>query len=338
LSAAFLFLLPVAALGAGAAYQLIGAARDRKRYPPPGRLLQAAGSELHVNSAGVGYPPVLLESGIAASSVNWSFIHNQLAKLTTVTSYDRAGFAWSGKCRTLRTPDRIIAELHAVIQSQESPWILVGHSFGGLIARLYASRYPQNVAGLVLIDPALLLEWAQPNTKRTQMLQRGVRLSRRGATLCRAGVVRLALSLAAGGSRWLPGAISRASSGRGSSVINRMIGEVRKMPSEYWPAIQSHWSRPECFESMAQHLEALPAMAKEVASTRTPGDLPVVVISGAHSDPAALEEHRGIARLSPRGKHVIAAAGGHWVHLDEPETVLREIREMIDHVRAGSAS
>ena len=79
-------------------------------------------------------------------------------------------------------------------------------------------------------------------------------------------------------------------------------------------------------------------MAGEVARTGSFRDLPLVVISGAHSNAAALNEHRDIARLSSRGKHVIARAGGHWVHLDEPETVLGEIRQMIDQIRSGSAS
>jgi pimeloyl-ACP methyl ester carboxylesterase len=140
----------------------------------------------------------------------------------------------------------------------------------------------------------------------------------------------MALAMLAGGGRWLPKTLNRASSGgRGASVTQRLVGEVRKLPQELWPAIQSHWSRPECFESMAQHLAALPATARAAAAAGPLGDLPLVVISGAHLTAEALDEHRGLARLSTRGEHIIASAGGHWVPLDEPEAVVRAIRQIV---------
>jgi pimeloyl-ACP methyl ester carboxylesterase len=232
----------------------------------------------------------------------------------------------------VRTPDQILSELDAIVRASTMPCVIGGHSFGGLVARLYASRFPDKVAGLVLVDPALTGEWAQPTEKRLQMLARGASLARRGAVLCRLGVVRFALRMLASGSRWLPQAVNRASSGRGASVTERLVGEVRKLPRELWPAIQSHWSRPECFESMAQHLEALPAVARAAAAAASLGDLPLIVISGAHCGAEALEEHRSLARLSSRGKHIVARSGGHWVLLDEPDTVARAVREIVDKV------
>jgi pimeloyl-ACP methyl ester carboxylesterase len=292
--------------------------------------MPAAGARLHVHSKGEGSPPVILEAGIAASSLSWSIVQPQIAEFTRVISYDRAGFAWSDPCPCVRTPDQILSELDAIVRATTIPCVIVGHSFGGLIARLYALRFPDNVAGLVLVDPALMGEWAQPTEKRLQMLARGVSLARRGAMLCRLGVVRFALRTLVSGSRWLPQMVNRASSGRGASTTERLVGEVRKLPPELWPAIQSHWSRPECFESMAQHLEALPVVARAAASAGSLGDLPLIVISGAHCGPEALEEHRNLARLSSRGKHVVARSGGHWVLLDEPGTVVRAVREVVE--------
>jgi pimeloyl-ACP methyl ester carboxylesterase len=332
LSGLFLLLLPAAALGAGIIYQRAGAARDRKRYQAPGRFVRADGVKLHVQIAGVGTPPVLLEAGIAASSLSWSLVQPRIAEFTRVISYDRAGFAWSAPCPCPRTPDQIVAELDAVIRSTNTRCILVGHSFGGLIARLYASRFPEKIAGLVLVDPALMGEWAEPTARRLRMLHKGVSLSWRGALLCRIGVVRFALAMLTNGLRWVPKVVNRASSGRGASVTERLVGEVRKLPPQLWPAIQSHWSRPECFESMAQHLESLPAVARAAAAAGPLGDLPLIVISGAHADAEALEEHRSLARLSSRGKHIVAGTGGHWVLLDEPEVVVRAVRNVLEKI------
>jgi pimeloyl-ACP methyl ester carboxylesterase len=333
-SGLLLVLLPAAALGAGLLYQRACAAYDRKRFRAPGHLMRAADAVLHVQAAGEGSPPVVLEAGIAASSLSWSLVHPGIARFTRVLSYDRAGFAWSAPCPCPRTPDQILSELDALVRSTSERCVLVGHSFGGLIALLYAVRFPNQVAGLVLVDPALTGEWARPSAKRLQMLQHGVKLSRRGALLCRFGVVRFALAMLTRGSRWLPQAVNRASSGGGASVTERLVGEVRKLPRELWPAIQSHWSRPECFESMAQHLETLPAVARAAAEAGPIGHLPLIVISGAHSGPEALDEHRKLAQLSSRGRHFTAGAGGHWVHLDEPETVVSAVREIVDQARA----
>jgi pimeloyl-ACP methyl ester carboxylesterase len=329
------FLVPAAVVGAGILYQRRGSRKDRKRYPPPGKIIMAAGANVHVQQSGTGEPTVILEAGIAASSLSWSLVQPRVAEFTRVISYDRSGFAWSGPCHCPRAPEQILRELDAVIG--DAKCVLVGHSFGGLITRLYASRFPEKVYGLVLVDPALLCEWAEPTDQRRQMLQRGVSLSRRGAMLARLGVVRGALAMLTGGARWLPKAVNRASSGRGASVTERLVGEVRKLPPEVWPAVQSHWSRPECFESMAMHLEALPHVAR-AAGEGDLGDLPLIVISGSHLRSEALEEHKTIANLSTRGKHIIAASGGHWVHLDEPDTVVNAIREIVDQVRAGNVS
>jgi pimeloyl-ACP methyl ester carboxylesterase len=323
--------IPLFVLLLGVVYQWIGSARDLKRYPPPGRIIDVNGVRLHVRTKGQGTPTVVFESGVAASSVNWTRLQDSVAQFTSTATYDRAGFAWSGASPNALTPIEIVELLREALSRAglEPPYILVGHSFGALLIRIYADLWPQETAGLVLVDPALLLEWANPTPQRLRMLGRGVALSRRGALLARIGFVRLSLSLLAGGARALPKLMSKLSSGRGGhSVLERIVGEVRKMPPELWPAVQSHWCRPESFQSMARHLEILPATAARVLETKPIQGIPVTVISGGHLTPEQLSEHEAIARSAERGRHIFAERSGHWVQLDRPDIVIDAIRQM----------
>lgn len=317
-------------LTCGLVYQWAGTRRDAKRYPPPGRRIEINGTPLHVLVTGRGAPTVVFEAGIAASSASWRPVQEAIAQITTTVAYDRAGLAWSARAARGLTPSEMIDSLHVLLAraAPPPPYVLVGHSFGALLVRLYADRWPGEVAGLVLIDPALLLEWANPDLQRLKMLGRGISLSRRGAWLARIGVVRLSLAMLASGARSLPKLISHLSSGRGHSVSERLVGEVRKLPPELWPTVQSHWCRPESFESMARHLQALPTAAAEVFETKPLGTVPVTVISADRLTSEQLAEHRAIAASSEQGQHLIATESGHWVHLDQPDLVIAAIREM----------
>ena len=163
-------------------------------------------------------------------------------------------------------------------------------------------------------------------------------MSRRGALLAQIGFVRFSLALLTGGLHFLPKALSRLSSGKGHSVSSRLVGEVRKLPPELWPAVQSHWCRPESFQSMARHLQSLPATAALVAQTKPIQGTPVTVISGGHLTGAQIAEHEAIARSSEYGRHVVAKNSGHWVHLDEPDTVIAAIREMVRRAQESHSS
>jgi len=332
---AMLFLLgiPLVLLAIGWIYQRAGSSLDARRCPPPGRLVDVNGTRMHIRVAGQGEPTVVFEAGIAASSVSWRPVQDAVAGFVSTASYDRAGFAWSGRAARALSPDEMVGSFRQLLAQVglTPPFVLVGHSFGALLVRIYADLWPEEVAGLVLVDPALVAEWSNPTPQRLRMLSRGIALSRRGALLARIGFVRLSLSMLTRGARALPKLISQLSSGKGHSVSERLVGEVRKLPPELWPAVQSHWCRPESFESMARHLEALPATAARVAKTKPIGALPVTVISGAHLTTEQIAEHTAIAASSQRGRHVTAEGSGHWVHLDRPAVVIEAIREIVSN-------
>jgi pimeloyl-ACP methyl ester carboxylesterase len=108
-----------------------------------------------------------------------------------------------------------------------------------------------------------------------------------------------------------------------------MAGEISKLPRELWPAIQSHWCNPKSFRAMRDYLKALPESARAVYNEVTHLDIPLVVLSAGNSSPAQRADHERVARLSSRGRLEIVAGSGHWILLDRPDLVIREIEQAV---------
>jgi pimeloyl-ACP methyl ester carboxylesterase len=318
-------------VAAGAIYQAVGAAGDRRRYPPPGRMVDLGGRSLHLIDTSASGPPVIFESGISATCLSWAGVREQVGNFARACAYDRAWLGWSDPSPLPRTTGNIVDELRALLEAAQvpRPCILAGHSFGGMLVRAYAAKYPGDVAGLVLVDPLSASEWLNMPPAHARLLRMGVKLSRRGAVLARLGVVRAALALLMAGGRRVPQWIAKMSSGVGESVITRLVGEVRKMPPETWPMVRAHWCLPKSFRGMADYLESLPASAAEAAALNETGAMPVIVLSASNATPQQLEEREAWVGRSPRGRHIIARKSGHWIQLDEPELVVEAIRELV---------
>ena len=302
--------------------------------PHPGRFVDVGGHRLHLVCRGTGGPLVLLESGIAASSVSWGLIQPQIAGFTAVCAYDRAGFAWSEAPSRPRTFDAILDEFGAVLHDaggSGQPAVLVGHSFGSLIVLGFSARHPELVDGLVLIDPPL--EWTSATPSQMRMLRAAGYLSRVGALLARAGVVRLALSRLSGGNPEASRRLAYAFGPRVGRTLERIVGEVRKLPEELHPVMQQHWCEPKCFHAMADHLMVLHREAAAIGRCAPPPDLPIVVITGGHQLPHHVEAHRALAARSSQGRHVMAAKSGHWILFDEPDLVISAVRSLVEGSR-----
>jgi pimeloyl-ACP methyl ester carboxylesterase len=326
-----------ALLAIGIGYQIVQSAADVRRFPPPGRLVEIApGRRLHVDCRGAGEPVVILEAGIAASSLSWSRVQPRVAEFTRVCSYDRAGLAWSETADPPNTAMHMAEQLHALLSAMRlrRPYVLVGHSFGGFVVQAFASKYRDEVAGLVLVDTIYPSEWTSMTSQQRFRLRGGIFLSRVGGLLARIGLVRACLTLLARGSTGVPQTVARLFGSEAKEFLDRIVGEVQKLPPEVWPSVRAHWSQPKCFVSMAGHLGSLTKSAAEVANCEGPlGDLPMVVIS-AESQPAACRaEHARLAARSTRGRHIVAAGTGHWVHLDDAALVVASIRQVVDQAR-----
>jgi pimeloyl-ACP methyl ester carboxylesterase len=323
----------IALAGAGAIYQAIGVRRDRRRFAPPGVLIDVGGHRLHALCRGEGGPVVLLESGIAASSLSWAIVQPEIAAFTRVCAYDRAGLAWSDPASCPRTFSRIVDELGAVVAhvARESRPVLVGHSFGSFVVRAYAARHPDRVAGIVLIDPPT--EWLTMSGRRARMVSGARHLSRAGAVLARLGVVRACLALLTGGAPGAPRQFVRIFGPTAARTLERLVGEVRKLPADVHPVVQALWCQPKCFHGMADHLRALERDGTSMAAGAPPREVPVVVISGGDQPPEQIAAHRKLTESSSAGRHVIAARSGHWIQFDEPGLIVAAVRELIEQQR-----
>ena len=140
----------------GAVFQAVATERERRKHLPPGRLVDIGGFRLHMNEQGNGSPTVILEAGLTSMSAQWAWIQPELAKLTRVVSYDRAGLGWSDPSPDPRDAHTAVRHLRRMLDAAKipGPYVLVGHSMGGLFMRLFAHEHRADVRGLVLIDAA----------------------------------------------------------------------------------------------------------------------------------------------------------------------------------------
>jgi pimeloyl-ACP methyl ester carboxylesterase len=313
----------LAAVLAGAAVcERIASRRDLARYPPSGRLVDAGGFKLHLYCSGQGSPAVVLLSGFGMTSGPWTLVQREAGKITRVCSYDRAGYGWSESGPRPRTAARAADELSTLLLrgGVDPPYVLVGHSFGGELARIFAHRRPRDTAGLVLVatghpdiaarDPALSATPSGPHP-----------LMRIAPLLATLGLLRI-----------LPDFLTPA-----------MFREYFSLLRQYLPPEVAE--AEVAFLMRARHLQA---MLDEVSA---PGDgaskaarifgVPLVVIGERwvfSSRPTEQEKARArlheqleieMARFSPCGKR-IAANSGHLVPLEKPGVITAAIAEVVE--------
>ena len=308
-----------------------GAALDRWRFAPPGQLVQVGGhrQHLHVTGPVTATPLIVCESGIGGSCLSWRHVQRAIEAETRIAVYDRAGLGWSDAATTPRTAKQVNHELFSMLDraGYRDPVILVGHSFGGMCALLAACTYPHRVAGLVLVDPLHPAEWFLPEVERKRLLDYGVYLSSRLAFLARWGFMRTVLRIFFLGGRRVLGRFTQSRAAPGAS-LDRLLGEVRKLPPEVWPMIRSHWCLPKNFLGIGDHFRQLPLSSVQTANALKPLEIPLILLSASNLSPDQLAAHEAIASLSSRGRHVVAQRAGHWIQLDEPELVIESIQSL----------
>jgi pimeloyl-ACP methyl ester carboxylesterase len=306
--------------------------------PLPGRLVSVGAHRLHLHCTGRGTPAVVLDAALGGSSLSWTYVQPAVAAFTTACAFDRAGFGWSDAGPMPRTMERIAAELDALLTAAEipPPYVLVGHSFGGLTIRAYATRHPEHVAGFVFVDPAHPEEWRAPSDDARERLQRGVTLCRRGVLAARFGVASLVARLASWGALDLARGIAAAASRR---TLHRsdeeILAPVTKLPMEVRAVLRWMWTQPRYFEALGSQIEHVCAGAAAIDTVPDYGSLPLITISAATASPERRRLQDGLARRSSAGRHITARESGHWIPLDEPGVIVQAIDEVVRMVRGA---
>jgi pimeloyl-ACP methyl ester carboxylesterase len=311
-------------------------------FPPPGRMVDVGGWRLHLNCTGevrASQPTVILEAGLGDFSVEWSLVQPGGAKFARVCSYDRAGDGWSELGPHPRTLRQIVYELHTLLDKAgvKPPLILVGHSYGGWLTRLYASTYPSDVAGLALVEAGADNPW--------RMMPDG-KLKRSSELATGQPIPAVKTSNPLRVSDIPPEALSQMRAAAQQLAKNPNEPPRDKLPPD--AQRMRAWALAQLGHVAAavnpfEHEELAGLRAERAKSEHPLGAMPLIVLTRGISeeegtDGKAFEEehrrdHAAMAAMSRNGKLVIATRSGHHVQLDEPEFVIKAIRDLLEAAR-----
>lgn len=290
----------------------------QRQYKHPGRMVAVGNHKLSLYCVGTGRPAVVIETGMAAAWSDWHVVVSRLASTSEVCVYDRAGYGWSEPGPMPRTALAEAEDLHRLVNADvDAPLIIVAHSYGGYIARIYASRFGESLAGMVLVDPAIegeplsLVPWFRrimfffPPTgaQRLVHLVRG------------------------------PGALPPGLAGAPKEFQARFLTG---------PSVEQQ-------KAERSELASLPQSEADVRAARLPRDLPLTVITARHlispreyypppvpePPPSHQAFHERLSHQSLRGKYVIAESSGHQIELDQPELIIEAVEDMMSEFRGA---
>ncbi len=314
----------VALLGAGALTQSALTSHERTLHAPPGKLVSVGTHRLHLNCQGSGQPLVLLESGLSGWSQDWALVQPELAKLTTVCSYDRAGYAWSDDAPEPRTGLLAVQDLRTMLRAAglQGPMVVVGHSWGGMLAQMLAQTHPEEVAGLVLVDALHHDQTASMDPDVHARYSRNMRFLTGSATwLAPLGLTRLA---------GMPASVVLDKLPASEQVSARALA----MQSKNYRALYTEYMGIDPALAVARSLPPVPAVPTIVLSTHALSEFP----PGWELD--YMRQHwiagqRALARETA-AKHVVVADAGHYLQLERAELVIASVQEVLQKVRLTS--
>jgi pimeloyl-ACP methyl ester carboxylesterase len=292
-------------------------AANQTSAPPLGDMYKIGDQSLHMVCKGIGSPTLVVDAGVSDWSLHWALIQDEVAKTTRVCSYDRAGLGWSGPIKTPLTPSSMVEDLHELLQQsgEVENLVLVGHSFGGYMARLYQNQYPENVLGLALVEASHEDQWEVMPEAVSQMAQEVV------------GMMKMAKAISYTG---------------GLQYMDIPITDPLPTP-EHQEILLDAMRTTQFYDSTIQHFEAVPAFVEAVRETGSLDKLPLLVISAGKSAQSYCGLQFGIdvpctqtqvswdelqfdlAKLSSNSQHLISPDARHYIQLDDPEFVISSL-------------
>jgi len=259
---------------------------------------------------GEGSPTVILNSGLSDSSLSWYKVQPEVAHFARVCSFDRAGLGWSDSSPKQRNAEVFAEELHSLLQNAkvDGPFVLVGHSMGGYDVRIYASKFPKEVTGIVLVD-STYPDYALWLPALKISLENWERRLRREKALMPFGIPRLM--------KWC---------GDGPQEIRARLRTVECTVSRLT-------------ETLAECATVWNASAAQVRGTGSLRDLPLIVISEDPSKntkeflPAFEEGQERLVHLSSKGSRIVAIGSGHQIQRERPDIVISAIKAVVERSR-----
>ncbi|MBD2198417.1 MULTISPECIES: alpha/beta fold hydrolase [Calothrix] len=293
------------------------------RHPPPGKLIDVGGYNLHLYTAGESGPTVVIDHSLGG--IEGYLLLPEIAKLTKVCIYDRAGYGWSDHSPYPRTSQQIVTELDCLLTQAgiEPPYILVGNSFGSYNVRLYAKRFPHKVIGMVLTDglhETAMLKMPIPLQCLKYFFLSGFVMSFLGSVL---GIVRLLKLIGT------------------FELIKRELG---KFPKKTLKSVKRSFCRPKHWITMSREILNLDNSSRQVMSANDFGELPIVNIkantffhpsfwtlllpSKAAND-LRDKMHDELMNLSTNSMQIQTDISSHFVWIDQPELIVKAILHIV---------
>jgi pimeloyl-ACP methyl ester carboxylesterase len=314
------------------------AAEDKRLLPyvKPGQLVDIGGRRINLRCMGAGGPTVILMAGSSSWSTVWYKTQPEIAKRARVCAFDRASYGFSDPAPQPQILPDAVSDLHTALKAADVPvpYVLVGHSLGGLEARLFAERWPREVAGMVLLDtsPAaeLLIEVNQPGYDEGDSME--------SYTSKKLKCILLAAH----------GPLDPSSPEYEHCSIGPLPADTPEALRKIWPSFFT-----------AEHAAAQLSLISSLFTHRYDsadhlhlGDMPLVVLSAdvgrGWSGPAGsfwrsyrklwFAQHEALAHLSSRGVHRVIEHSGHEIQLDKPQAVVEAVDEVLRELQAGAKS
>ena len=278
-----------------------------RQVPPPGKMVLAAGEWVHLDCRGHGQGPVwFLESGAMGWSTVWEWVQRDLARDHRVCTWDRPGMGWSRPTTRPADAASSSAVLHDLVR-RESPHqkiVLVGHSLGAILSLTYQANYPDDLAALVLLDPAHPQQLSRlPNRTATKTLNQ--------------------VELLSGSMPWFE-------FGAGRSFVQwRPESVLNQLPADALPAVVHVVATRSHIDRSVQEYQAWPQSSREAMRAHL-GGLPLLVVSCSNREHGDREAnrvwwslHQGLASLSARGRWEVAPDTSHQSLVMEKEPAQR---------------
>lgn len=298
-------------------------------YDPPGKLVSVGDYRLHLNCSGQGKPVVILDSGLGGNVMDWAIIQPKISEITEVCSYDRAGLGWSDKGPLPRDSKQFVQELHTLLKNAgvEPPYVMVGQSLGGINVRMYASEFPDEVVGMVLVDSSHEYQidalpdeppkgyWGEfKSWLKEELMWKHPDL----------GLSRIFIPL---------------------YTEKCVSGFTPRQRFEFWSMVSSPQSVKTTMEENHSFVDSL----DEMKEYRKPmGDIPLIVLTsgrkrqgnGKDFDQFAQEERTrwfelqaDLSKLSTQGSQQIIEDSGHMIHWEQPDTVIAAITNVVQRAK-----